>query len=158
MRRSKTWLALFLFAAGPSLAEVPALAQAAFEAGQFREAISQCQRQLQRAPDDVETITMLASAYAATGHLDRAQEQAQLALKYDRRSVDALILLGRLSNRAQEWAAAREWFEQALGEDASRSEAYAGLSQSLIGMGDNAGAEQATENYMKLLSRHKESL
>jgi len=128
-----------------------AKAQVAFERGQYRQAVVHYQRLLRDDPDQAAYRAQLAKSYELNNHLDLAEQHASEALASDRKNVEALMIMGRLSARQEDWQSSKDYFERAVRADNKKSLAWAGLGQALISLGDRDGAEAASAEYMKLV-------
>jgi len=137
-------------AAPPSLAD-EAKARAAFENGQYREAVTQYQRLLHDEPGNVTYRVRLAGSYEISGQPKQAEAHAGEVLKQDSRNVDALLMMGRLSGRRQDWATAKSYYEKAVQADRQEPTAFLGLGQALSELGDDAAADVAFEEYRRLV-------
>jgi len=127
-----------------------AKAQAAFERGQYRQAVVHYQRLLRDDPDNAAYRAQLAESYELNNHLDLAEQHATQALASDRKNVETLLVMGRLRARQEVWQASKDFFERAVRADKKNPMAWAGLSQALISLGDRDGAEAASAEYRKL--------
>lgn len=141
--------------AAPPPGNEHAKAQAAFERGQYRQAVVHYQRLLRDDPDNAAYRTQLAESYELNNHLDLAEQHASQALASDRKNVEALLVMGRLRARQENWQVAKDYFERAVKADNKNPLAWAGLSQSSIELGDLGGAEAASAEYLKLTQGSK---
>lgn len=126
-----------------------AKAQAAFERGDHRQAAMYFQRMLREDPENSGYKAGLAKSYEKNNRLDLAEQHASQALESDKYNVEALMVMGRLHTRQENWAAAKGFFERAIKEDSNNPMAWAGLSQAAIGLGDIGTAEISSAQYLK---------
>ncbi len=137
-------------AAPPSLANETA-ALAAFDAGHYREAIVQYQRLLRERPGNASYHMKLAESYEVSGKPEQAETHATEVLKQENRHVDALLMMGRLSGRKQNWETAKSYYERAVKADKTNAAAHLGRGQALMELGDDVAADGAFAEYDRLV-------
>lgn len=139
-------LVLPLVNAGYALAVSPTSAPA-----HQSDAIAHYQKQLRSNPDDNDQRMQLAEAYEMRGDVGRAKEQALKVIANDRNNSAALILLGRISSHEQDWTKAKVYYQRAVRVDKANAEAYLGLGQALMELGDEAEADAAFGDYRRII-------
>ena len=136
-------------AAPPPVAN-EAAAAAGFANGHYQWAIVQYQRLLHDRPNDVGYRTKLAESYEITGDLEQARLHASKVLNQRSNNIEALLLMGRIHGRQQDWAAAKSYYERATRADKNNAMAQLGYSQALMELGDSEAAETAIAAYRQL--------
>jgi Flp pilus assembly protein TadD len=139
--------------AAPGMSNEQQAATTAFRKGRYRLAVVHYQRLLRESPDNAGYRALLAESYEREGYPDLAAQQASRSLAVDRNNVDALLVLGRLRARQEDWSAARGYFERASQADRDNSMAWAGLGQALTMLGDSKGAEAASARYLECIQK-----
>ena len=127
-----------------------AAAAAGFSNGHYQWAIVQYQHLLHDRPNDVGYRTKLAESYEITGDLEQAWLHASKVLNQRSNNIEALLLMGRIHGRQQDWAAAKSYYQRATRADKTNAMAQLGLSQALMELGDSEAAETAIAEYRQL--------
>lgn len=143
-------LAASVLSAAPLPANDEAAAATAFQRGQYHQAIARYEKLLRRQPNKVALRARLAESYEISGDLEQARANAGEVLKQRDNDVGALLVMGRIHGRQQDWGAAKVYYERAVIVDRANASAHLGLSQALMALGDGAGAERALRAYKKL--------
>ena len=125
-------------------------ANAAFAKGHYSQAAVQYQQLLQNAPDHKENRVKLAESYEFIGKLELAEKHAARVLERYPKSTEAILLMGRIRGRQEDWAESRAYYEEAVKADNNNASAHLGLGQALMRLGDEAAADTAFEEYRRL--------
>lgn len=118
--------------------------------GESRAAARAYEVQARAAPADPAPKIRAALIYETTGDLVAAETAANEALELDGNNVDALLVLGRIAARQQQWDSAAAYFRRATAVRPDHAEAQLNLGQALEKMGDLEGSDNAYATYRTL--------
>ena len=155
MKRAFLWVALLMLPVSAPWADPPSWAQkaaAAKAAGDYSRLISVYQRALLDDPSNARIRLDLARSYEAQGRVQEALTTAEGLRDSGSSSADVQLLIGRLQARQQEWRAARDAYQRALGFDRANAAAHLGLGQALQQLGDIEEADRSFDQYQALIN------
>jgi tetratricopeptide (TPR) repeat protein len=115
----------------------------------WAEAVTQFDKSLELAPDDVGALMRLGTAALEIDALDRARSALSRALELAPSDPDVLIQLGVLAAREKRFDNALEWFERALKVDGSRGDAHLLRAKALLQLGDDSKALLAFQDAIR---------
>jgi Flp pilus assembly protein TadD len=118
--------------------------------GESRAVAREYEVQARSDPADPAPKVRAALIYESVGDLVAADTAAREALKLDVNSVDALLVLGRIAVRQQEWSAAAAYFRQVAALKPNHAAAQLDLGQALEKTGDPKGSDDAYATYRSL--------
>jgi tetratricopeptide (TPR) repeat protein len=136
------------------------LAQAAtlHRQGQFREAEKIYARILKQAPDQVETLLLMAQLQLGLGRPARARDHAAAAVRARPNTVEPLLLLGHVQRALKQDEEAIATFEKAIALDTSHIDALGCLGDALLARGRAAEALGCFDKILVHAPRHPEAL
>ena len=137
------------FAAPPVQNDVNT-ANVAFSRGHYRHAAVQYQKLLQSEPDNAAYRMRLAESYEFSGDLRQAEDHAAKVLTSNRRNLEAVLLMGRIRGRQEDWISAKAYYEQAISIDKNNATSHLGLGQAFMQLGDEQSADSAFAEYRRL--------
>lgn len=111
--------------------------------GESRAAAREYEVQARAAPADPAPKVRAAQIYEVTGDLVAAETAASEALKLDANNIDALLVLGRIAARQQQWDAAAAYSRRATVVEPDNAAAQLDLGQALEKLGDLEGSDIA---------------
>ncbi len=145
----KTWKAVL--AIDPYNADALfGLANLAFQAGKYADAIALCEGLQRTNPGNPRVPLLLADAFLNSGKADLALLALEQHIMTEPTSVQALQMLGTAHLNCQNYSQAIEWFTAALKYAPDSKDAYYGLGQAYARLGDRAQAEQAMQRFSQL--------
>lgn len=123
--------------------------------GNPHQAMVSYHRALRETPGDTEVLMGLADSYYRLGQRDKALTYAKQVPALDQANRHrALLLMGRIESRNQNWLQAKYYYKQALAQRKTDS-ALLGLAQALSRLGDAKGSETAYADYRQLQGQEK---
>jgi tetratricopeptide (TPR) repeat protein len=125
-------------------------AHAAFAKGHYHKAAVHYQQLLRNDSDNPGYRMKLAESYELSGKLELAEEHATKVLGGNRKNTEALLLMGRIRGRHEDWAGSKAYYDQAVKADKNDASAYLGLGQALMQLGEDDSAESAFTEYRRL--------
>lgn len=111
--------------------------------GESRKVARDYEIQARANPMDPKPKVRAAELYETIGDLTAATTAANEALKRDGNNVDALLVLGRIAARQQDWGTAVQHFRRAVILNPENAAAQLDLGQALEQIGDQEGADAA---------------
>jgi tetratricopeptide (TPR) repeat protein len=142
--------------AGDVKAEAIALANRCYArdaAGQQGEAIADCTRSLELAPDDPEVLNNRGVAYLNDRKLDEAEADLDAAIKLRPDYAQAYANRGRLFADREDYAGARADLDKAIELDGTLAQAYANRAFVHDSLGE---IEAAVDDYSKAIERSRD--
>ncbi|KAL4853629.1 Tetratricopeptide repeat protein SKI3 [Chlorella vulgaris] len=100
---------------------------------------------------DLQASLQAAEACLEAGQPKEALNHCKAALKADKQSVEALLLIGRAAHELGEWQQAELAYRKALDVQSSNLPAWAGLARLFAASGNIFGAVEANEKVLSLL-------
>ena len=126
------------------------LATSLNQIGELDEAEDELKKVVAKAPEVAEAWGNLGAIQTRRGKIDAALQTYGRALKRFPKAVAFQIGIGNAHYRVKDWAAAEAAFKAALEIGPDQPAAHAGLINSLLRQGDNAGAVAAAETASRL--------
>ncbi len=148
-------LGLFITVAHAAQPDHLTQARASVKKGSHHQAMVDYHRALRDTPGNTEVLMGLADSYYRLGQRDKALEYAQQIPASDQQHrYNALLLMGRIASRDQDWRQAKQHYKQALARQKT-GPALLGLAQALSQLGDTKGSEAAYADYRRLQGLEK---
>lgn len=122
----------------------------AYTQGRHKQAAVEYQRALRSNPHSADAKLGLAQSYEILGKLQDASRYAGEVLQANPNDGQALLLLGRIRTREENWSSARDAFRAAVQADPRNPSAHLGLGNALSRLGDAAGAEAEFDTFRRL--------
>ena len=124
-----------------------------FQFGRAREAQNDAEAALQKNPNDVPALRLLARVYMRQigdqqqnrideSMLHKSIETYQKIVELDPKDTDSLVMLGRLQKIAQNSAEAEKTYKRVLAQDPENEEALAGLAMVYLDLGNTTEASE----------------
>jgi len=118
--------------------------------GQVEHAKSMCRAYLENHPDDINVLGLLGAILLKLGHPADAKPILEKTIRLEPNFAKPHEDLGMLFLHEGETEKALGYFQNAIRLDGSQAGAYSGLAKALARIGDNEGAEEAQQKYLKL--------
>lgn len=118
--------------------------------GQVEHAKSKCRAYLDNHPDDINVLGLLGAILLKLGHPADAKPILEKTIRLEPNFAKPHEDLGMLFLHEGENEKALGYFQEAIRLDGSQADAYSGLAKALARLGDNEGAEEAQQKYLKL--------
>lgn len=128
----------------------PVSDSARMQRGEGRDIARRLELDAAKRPADPAPMLAAASTYEALGDLGAAHAAAQKALDRDADSIGALLVLGRIAIRQQNWEIAAAYLKRATLLDPRNRAAQLDLGQALEKTGDQVGADTAYAAFRSL--------
>ncbi len=133
------------------------LANLAFQAGKYDEAIAICEGLLRTNPGNPRVPLLLADSFMNNGHAELAVLVLEQHILSEPTSVQAIEMLGSAQLALGSYNKAIDCFTHALEFAPDSKDSYYGLGQAHAGLGDKAKAAEAMQQFAKLANSKSES-
>jgi len=118
--------------------------------GQVELAKTRCRSYLDNYPDDINVLGLLGAILLKLGRPDDAKPILEKTIGLEPAFAKPYEDLGMLYLHEGATEKAVGYFQDAIRLDGSQADAYSGLAKALARLGDNEGAEEAQQKYLKL--------
>ncbi len=104
--------------------------------GAYPQALERLDHHVAIYPNDTEASVIRAATLIELGRYEHAQNACQLALQFEPRNVDALVMIGRIHYLRDDMEGARRSYQTAISMDSDLAAGHAGLSEVCAREGD----------------------
>ena len=126
------------------------LGHKAFAAGNYRAATAHYQKSIAKEQSGVDVEFNLVRAYLHQERINEARALLDELIHSASEYSKFWVLRGDFFRQTSDWESAKECYEVAIEKDSTNAIAYLSLGQALSQLGDEAGAEDAFDNYRSL--------